>query len=443
MLTEPQWGVRSGECDCRAEVEVRDHEQREKLWNSLVELTGAQWPAPLERERCADKATGTPQQQRFHRSHPFLPAKGSWELEDAPHLRHPPAEPPPPPPVPSTPLSSSDTSSDGTPCPPEPPPPSTPPENIEGDDDGSDGGADGTDETWPIHFDEHGVGTGKDTGLRRTLAATSAATAGGIGGRRLETRAHMSQRRRAQAASEACSSGGVDLRSPFWFSVGIGASAEQLMPEQLMPEQSKPGALDPAAEAWREEWQRRLEVWWLALPLADQVSLGSCMGALGLHLGARFEAALRGWFELLGRQAGSSAGSPPPAASHCEGLLGETRLPDFPDLPHDALKLVVPIPGRWLLPDWLQLQSRAAQRNAQEEAAVAPRTQRHAAMMSSAMGLGFLAGVVVFTSIAWRRRGRKLHGHKAPKDNAASLRRAVHSEESGMHCASAGGTRAS
>ena len=49
-------------------------------------------------------------------------------------------------------------------------------------------------------------------------------------------------------------------------------------------------ALEQTA-AWFERWQDRLEEWWLLTPFQDEMS--SCIGALGLHLASRFEAALR------------------------------------------------------------------------------------------------------------------------------------------------------
>lgn len=44
--------------------------------------------------------------------------------------------------------------------------------------------------------------------------------------------------------------------------------------------------LTPAAgELWGEAWRQRFECWYMALPGPTQMQLGSCMGALGLHLG--------------------------------------------------------------------------------------------------------------------------------------------------------------
>ena len=45
MLTRPEWGERSGVCTCGTDREVNDAELRRKLWDDLVALTGAEWPA--------------------------------------------------------------------------------------------------------------------------------------------------------------------------------------------------------------------------------------------------------------------------------------------------------------------------------------------------------------------------------------------------------------
>ena len=45
MLVRPEWGERSGVCTCGTDREVNDAELRRKLWDDLVTLTGAEWPA--------------------------------------------------------------------------------------------------------------------------------------------------------------------------------------------------------------------------------------------------------------------------------------------------------------------------------------------------------------------------------------------------------------
>lgn len=56
---------------------------------------------------------------------------------------------------------------------------------------------------------------------------------------------------------------------------------------------------------WHDEWRQRLGCWWLALPMQTRSQLGSCFGALSLHLSARFDA-------LLGRRLPPSLRSTPP-----------------------------------------------------------------------------------------------------------------------------------
>ena len=56
---------------------------------------------------------------------------------------------------------------------------------------------------------------------------------------------------------------------------------------------------------WHDEWRQRLGCWWLALPMQTRSQLGSCFGALSLHLSARFDA-------LLGRRLPPSLRTTPP-----------------------------------------------------------------------------------------------------------------------------------
>ena len=49
----------------------------------------------------------------------------------------------------------------------------------------------------------------------------------------------------------------------------------------------------PTQEAWLAEWSERLDCWWLALPDASRTQLGACLGALGLHVASRLDAAWR------------------------------------------------------------------------------------------------------------------------------------------------------
>ena len=102
--------------------------------------------------------------------------------------------------------------------------------------------------------------------------------------------------------------------------------------------------VDAAAEnaeeqAWHLKWQRRLECWFVALPLPTQTQLGSCFGALSLHLASRFETAWRNAQAPLGGMGRVAEGTLPQGATvaaepGCEWLEDHRRLqlPDFPEL---------------------------------------------------------------------------------------------------------------
>lgn len=112
-------------------------------------------------------------------------------------------------------------------------------------------------------------------------------------------------------------------------------------------------AMPSREEAWHAAWQRRLECWWLALPQPTQGLLGSCLGALGLHLGSRLES-------LVSRS--RSKGLPTSAAAAergCEWIKGaeaagaDLRLPAFPEVDFDFG--LPPLPR--LVPSWQRLHS--------------------------------------------------------------------------------------
>ena len=119
-------------------------------------------------------------------------------------------------------------------------------------------------------------------------------------------------------------------------------------------------------DKWLALWQKRLDRWWLGMPLSSQQQVGGCLSALGLHLASRLNSQFRLWH--LGGALGVSARPPPPPpveslATGCEwigemeGAATRFKLPDFPDFPHlfKDMPPVVPIPR--LMPDWNHLQS--------------------------------------------------------------------------------------
>ena len=170
--------------------------------------------------------------------------------------------------------------------------------------------------------------------------------------------------------------------------------------------------------------------WWLALPAGTTTTAGHCLGAIGLHLGARFDAALLAWrAALLG--GGLSAAAPPPAMrpvtqAGCEWIHegGVQQLPEFPRFPSepDACKApLLPLPR--LLPEWGVLRS-ASDALADDDAPLVATAGGAPALhsrMAQAVGpldiaFGVAAGVGVFVgtvACAWvlklaQRRRRKL-----------------------------------
>lgn len=104
---------------------------------------------------------------------------------------------------------------------------------------------------------------------------------------------------------------------------------------------------------WLSEWHTKLGKWWRSAPVAPyHERLGACLGALGVHLGSRFEGAHRAWLALLARPPLPPA---PPAAMAEPGCgwlakrAAQLELPDFPDFPlHFELPPADSLP--WLLP---------------------------------------------------------------------------------------------
>ena len=76
-------------------------------------------------------------------------------------------------------------------------------------------------------------------------------------------------------------------------------------------------------DAWLEEWRRRFGCWWIGLPGPTQAQLGSCLGALSLHLGSRLDV-------LLGRPpAALSAAEPQCRSWFDEGVYIRSSFPSF------------------------------------------------------------------------------------------------------------------
>ena len=168
------------------------------------------------------------------------------------------------------------------------------------------------------------------------------------------------------------------------------------------------GAVDscppPTAEhEWFARWQRTVGCWFVALPMPTQTQLGSCVGALGLHLAQRFDAAL---------------GKPPTAAAAtaepgCEWLgdANSLELPGFPDM--SGVEFTLP-PLPRLLPQWQQLGWVQAQQREWHQARIAlAEANGNAAVWTDAAAgaaVGFGAVALVAVVALGINRARKARG---------------------------------
>lgn len=114
-----------------------------------------------------------------------------------------------------------------------------------------------------------------------------------------------------------------------------------------------------AEAAWLDVWLNRFACWWIGVPPLMQQQLGSCLGALGLHLANRFDSS---WRAAGGTpMAGARFGGALRREQGCEWVAERATaldLPLFPDL--GSLIFTLPALPRLLphlVPDWQQLQS--------------------------------------------------------------------------------------
>ena len=116
---------------------------------------------------------------------------------------------------------------------------------------------------------------------------------------------------------------------------------------------------------WQQSWESRFECWWLALPMPTQSQLGSCMGALGLHIGSKLDASFRAAQSLVtGRPPlpmTPATGIAEPGCEWVEGLgtsatAGNMQLPDLPEFPLFPSEFQLP-PIPRLVPEMQYLQS--------------------------------------------------------------------------------------
>lgn len=186
-------------------------------------------------------------------------------------------------------------------------------------------------------------------------------------------------------------------------------------------------------EEWLEDWQERVSAWWLGVPSQDGVS--ACLGALGVHLASRLDAAYRAWAMLRGQHVAPSV--PPPAVeARCEWIAnGEgagaqlPQLPDFPDFPSEfELPSLVPIPR--LLPRDVLLDASSFLRSGLHEntpvsgSAAASQPVRGLALgfsLGAAGGLS-LAALLLARAHTCRRRGRAALRTKQTLPRQSSLK---------------------
>lgn len=182
------------------------------------------------------------------------------------------------------------------------------------------------------------------------------------------------------------------------------------------PEQRRRGEALSATAQWQEEWQHSFGCWWLSLAAPTRTALGSCMGALALHVGSRLDASWRAAQALLGRRVDGSAGASADAFATeqgCEWISeGAQRLelPDAPSFPNDLNFRLPPIPQ--LLPAWQQLQSLRQVVRQTPQLQPSQQPSQHAEQPHSqwvglflgGAGIGVGAGVLLFLATIGSRR---------------------------------------
>ena len=109
-----------------------------------------------------------------------------------------------------------------------------------------------------------------------------------------------------------------------------------------------------STDAWLVEWRVRFHCWFAALPGPTQGELGSCLGALGLHLSQRLDAA---WQQASGQPLARATPSAASTPEGCEWVRedGRLQLPQFPSFPADRADFTLP-PIPRLLPSLQHLQ---------------------------------------------------------------------------------------
>ena len=168
-----------------------------------------------------------------------------------------------------------------------------------------------------------------------------------------------------------------------------------------------------SAPPWSAEWRQRVACWWAALPTLTRTQLGSCFGALALHIGSRLDGSWRAAQSLLGHQPAANPTANPatnPAADvaaepGCEWIAeqGGLSLPEAPPFPSSLDFRLPPIPR--LLPSYQYLQSLAPPRNQHGGEATPAAKGEASPRLAMGLGVGMLAGVLLIVGVS-RRRAR-------------------------------------
>ena len=177
------------------------------------------------------------------------------------------------------------------------------------------------------------------------------------------------------------------------------------------------GSADESSSSWLQRWRHHLSCWFVALPAPTQSQLGSCLGALALHVGSKLDASWHAAQLALGR-AVRPARSTRLLGAKCGFVQdGTLELPAFPEFPEGLNGFTMP-PIPRLVPNWQQLQSAAGGRirdaQADVTAALAPEVVRRAdraawrGARSFAVGggTGACAGVIVASVLLLFGRAR-------------------------------------
>lgn len=167
-------------------------------------------------------------------------------------------------------------------------------------------------------------------------------------------------------------------------------------------------------------WRERLGCWWLTLSGPTQAGLGSCLGALSLHLGERLEGLL-GWLPPRARLMFEQRAQAEPGCGWLEQELQRLQLPEFP-APGGFEFSLPPVPR--LLPQGAQLWRQAGMALPHRALAMSEPLQpspslqlEHAALdrVTVMVTTGFTAGLAIalFATVAigvvevtGQRRGR-------------------------------------